>query len=78
MSELLKRLRSETPKFWRSAQKRATAALLTIGAALSSEQMPEPLLPPLKYAGAFCVAVIVVAQFTCTDTPAPPSPTDTI
>lgn len=77
MKEIISRLLSPTPKFWRKVQKFCLALSAGSGfIATSTITLPDPII---KFAGYVFVAagsVAAMAQFACTDTPKEKPPTD--
>ncbi|GGF22279.1 hypothetical protein GCM10011383_37390 [Hymenobacter cavernae] len=66
--EIITRLLSETPKFWRKVQKFCLAGLAVVAALrLQPDLIPDEVLPYIKYAFVVLTTVLITAQTTCND-----------
>lgn len=74
MRELLHRLKSPTPAFWRRLQLRAAAASVSLATTAALPGLPEKLSTAASYLAFACGAAAGLAQLAC-DTPQTPDQT---
>ncbi len=72
LRQLYDRFTAATPRFWRTVQQVAGALLAAVVALQAAGAgVPPWLLPHLPTAFTVLTTVVAVAQFTCSDPPAP-------